>query len=97
MFDPNFSKRKRSIFKIKLVNFLKNEKNDLEKIVMKFYPKIAKIIKLIKSQNGCYFSRITGSGSSCIGIFSNKKSVVFAKKIIKLKFPNYWCLVSKTM
>jgi len=83
--------------KNKLIDFLKNENNDLEKTAIKFYPKVRKIINFIKSQNGCYFSRITGSGSACIGIFSNMKSAVFAQKFIKLKFPNYWCVVSKTI
>ena len=83
--------------KYKLIDFLKKENNDLEKTTIKFYPKIRKIINFIKSQNGCYFSRITGSGSACIGIFSNMKSAVFAQKFMKLKFPNYWCVVSKTM
>ena len=83
--------------KNKLINLLKNENNDLEKTTIKFYPKVGKIINFIKSQNGCYFSRITGSGSACIGIFSNMKSAIFAQKFMKLKFPNYWCVVSKTM
>ena len=76
---------------------MKNEKNDLEKTVTRFYPKIRKIIDFIKVQNGCYFSRITGSGSACIGIFSNEKSAIFAQKTVKLKFPNCWCVVSKTI
>jgi len=91
--QPNFH----IMNKIKLINYLKNENNDLEKTVTKFYPKIGEIIDLIKVQNGCYFSRITGSGSACIGIFSNMKSAVFAQKLMKLKFPNYWCAVSKTI
>ena len=81
----------------KLIDFLKNENNDLEKTVIKIYPKIGKIIDYIKSLNGCYFSRITGSGSACIGIFSNMKNAIYARKLIKLKYPNYWCVVSKTM
>ena len=81
----------------KLINFLKNENNDLEKTVTKIYPKVKKIINFIKSQKGCYFSRITGSGSACIGIFSNMKNAIYAQKLIKLKYPNYWCVVSKTM
>ena len=83
--------------KKKLIEFLKNEKNDLEKTVTRFYPKIRKIIDFIKVQNGCYFSRITGAGSACIGIFSNAKSAIFAQKTVKLKFPNCWCVVSKTI
>jgi len=81
----------------KLINFLKNENNDLEKTVTKIYPKIKKIIDYIKSQKGCYFSRITGSGSACIGIFSHMKNAIYAQKLIKLKYPKYWCVVSKTI
>ena len=81
----------------KLINFLKRENNDLEKTAIKIYPKIGAIINYIKLQNGCYFSRITGSGSACIGIFSNIKNAVYAKKLIKLKYPKYWCAVSKTI
>ena len=90
-----------SFFRIKnnkkLINLLKNESNDLEEAVIKIYPKVKKIIDYIKSIKGCYFSRITGSGSACIGIFSNMKNAIYARKLIKLKYPNYWCVVSKTM
>jgi len=81
----------------KLINFLKSEHNDLEKTVIKIYPEVKKIIDYIKSQKGCYFSRITGSGSACIGIFSNMKNAIYAQKLIKLKYPKYWCAVSKTI
>ena len=81
----------------KLINFLKNANNDLEETVTKIYLKIKKIIKYIKLQKGCYFSRITGSGSACIGIFSNMKNAFYAQKLIKLKYPKYWCAVSKSI
>ena len=81
----------------KLINFLKNENNDLEKTVIKIYPKIKKIIDYIKSQKGCHFSRITGSGSACIGIFSNMRHAIYVQKLIKPKYPKYWCAVSKTI
>ena len=96
----SFSKRQPSFSAIsnkKLINFLKSEHNDLEKTVIKIYPKVKKIIDYIKSQKGCYFSRITGSGSDCIGIFSNMKNAIYAQKLIKLKYPKYWCAVSKTI
>ena len=96
----NFSKPQ-SFFYIKdnnkLINFLENENNDLEKTVIKIYPKNKKIIDYIKSQKGCYFSRITGSGSACIGIFSTMRHTIDAQKLIKLKYPKYWCAVSKTI
>ena len=81
----------------KLINLIKNENNDLEKTVIKIFPKIKKIIEYIKSQKGCYLSRITGSGSACIGIFSSMKNTINARKLTKLKYPKYWCVVSKTI
>jgi len=81
----------------KLIHRLKNEKNDLEKIVIKIYPKIGKIIENIKFQKGCIFSRITGSGSACIGIFSNRLNTILAQKLIRSKYPKYWSVVAKTI
>lgn len=86
-----------SISKKNIISFLAQESNDLQESVIQLYPKVEKIINYIKSLNGCYFSRITGSGSACIGIFRNKKNAKDAKNSIKLKYPNYWCVVSKTI
>ena len=91
--EYNYNKKNIS----KLIHNLKNEKNDLEKIVVKIYPRIGKIINYVKSQKGCIFSRITGSGSACIGIFSNRPNTISAQKLIRSKYPKYWCVVAKTI
>ena len=83
--------------KEKLIKLLKNEKNDLEEIVVKTYPIVGKVINVIGKQKGCYFSRVTGSGSACFGIFSNMKTANNAKRLIKQKFPNFWTVASKTI
>ena len=83
--------------KKKLIDFLKKENNDLEETASRLYPKIIEIINFVKVQNGCFFSRITGSGSACIGIFSTNNAAILTKKLVKLKFPKYWCVVSKTI
>ena len=80
-----------------LIHFLKNNDNDLEQVVIKIYPKIKKIIDYIKLQRGCLFSRITGSGSACIGIFSSRRDAIYAQKLIRIKYPKYWSVVSKTI
>ena len=102
--DPNkkFSKSyvitpKDSQYKKKIIDILKSEHNDLQETVEQRHPIIRKIIKKISMQKGCYFSRLTGSGSACIGLFFNMKTASFAKKIIKRKFPKYWCQTSKTI
>jgi len=97
----NYSRKLQSRFNVKnrkkLIDYLKNEKNDLQKTTVKIYPKVGKVIDHIKLQKGCLFSRITGSGSACIGIFSNRRDTISAQKLIKLKYPNYWSVVSKTI
>ena len=95
--SPKYSSKINRMNKKQLINFLKKEKNDLETTIIKFYPIVGKIIDIMKVQNGCYFSRITGSGSACVGIFSNMKTAIYTKKLIKLKFPKYWSATSKTI
>jgi len=80
-----------------LINFLNKENNDLERPVVKTYPQVENLIHDIAKKKGCYLSRITGSGSACIGIFSNMKSAIYAKKLVKIKYPKYWSIVSKTI
>lgn len=83
--------------KKKLIKFLQNEHNDLQKTVSKIYPKISKIIEVISIQKGCHFSRLTGSGSACFGLFSSMSKATLAEKNIKKKFPKYWSVVSKSI
>jgi 4-diphosphocytidyl-2-C-methyl-D-erythritol kinase len=79
------------------LNEMKKDRNDLERIVLKKYKKIEQVIDLISTQKGCYFSRLTGSGSACFGIFKSRKLAYKGLKIVKNKFPKYWCVVSKTI
>jgi 4-diphosphocytidyl-2-C-methyl-D-erythritol kinase len=81
----------------KYENFLINETNGLQKIVEKKHKKIQTLTKLIKFQKNCLFSRMTGSGSACFGVFNNSQSARLAVKVLKKKFPNYWCVFTKSI
>ena len=85
------------ISKAKYNKFLINESNDLQKIVEKKHKKIQNILSLIKLQKNCLFSRMTGSGSVCFGTFSNRKSASLGVKALQKKFPNYWCVLTKSI
>tara|TARA_X000001036_G_scaffold176493_1_gene167071 strand:- start:4169 stop:5008 length:840 start_codon:yes stop_codon:yes gene_type:complete len=95
------SKSKHNFNKIndkdKFIKFLVNKKNDLQFIVEKKYPVIKTLLKEISLIKGCYFSRMTGSGSVCFGVFKSEKTAKVALKIIKLKFPKYWVSFAKTI
>jgi len=79
------------------IKFIKNENNDLQKIVEKKHKKILKILDLIKIQKNCLFSRMTGSGSVCFGVFSNRKSAKIGLTKIQKRLPNYWSILTKSI
>ena len=81
----------------KFINTIIKDKNDLQKIVEKKYTKIFHLIKFIKSQESCIFSRMSGSGSACYGVFKSKNRAKLAIKNLKRKYPKYWCVITKTI
>ena len=97
-----FSKKKFLVqknlkLKNKFINEIKNSQNDLQSIVEKKHPIIRDLLTNISQLKGCYFSRMTGSGSACYGLFNNKKSTKVALKIIRKKYPKFWSSIAKTI
>ena len=80
-----------SLKKIKLL------KNDLEKVAKSKYPKIEKLLNFMKNLKDNEFVRMTGSGSAVIAYFKTKNASLNATKVIKKKYKNYWCIISKTI
>ena len=83
--------------KKKFIRFIVNKNNDLQSIVENEYPVIGEIISEIANKKGCYFSRLTGSGSVCYGLFKNERSAKAALIRIKSKYPKFWFSVTKTI
>ncbi len=92
--DFSFKKIK---VKNKFIKLLIGENNNLQSIVENKYPTIKRLIIEIRQTKGCYFSRMTGSGSVCYGVFKSKKSAKAALNIIKVKYPKYSSWVAKTI
>ena len=83
--------------KKKFIDFLINSNNDLQSIVEKKHSIIQKILKNIAEEEGCYFSRMTGSGSTCYGLFVNKNCSKVALKNLRKKYPKFWFSIAKTI
>ncbi len=91
-FDKNLIKSKG-----RFLEYLINSRNDLQSIVENKYPIIKKLLIDIKNEKGCCFSRMSGSGSVCYGLF---KDEIFAKKALKklrYKYPRFWFSFAKTV
>ena len=110
---PNFGCSTKQIYKeVKFYsksnfkNFNKNSlkisnltrlQNDLEAIVFKQYPILMSIKKNLLKLPGIKFVRMTGSGSTLIGFFNNKKNALNGMRKMKKTYNNYWCILSKTI
>ena len=83
--------------KFKFINFLSKSSNELQSIVENRYPIVKKLLINIKNEKGCYFSRITGSGSVCYGVFNNQINAKKALNNLKIKYPKFWSSLAKTV
>ena len=78
-----------------LIKFLKSTGNDLEKAAIKNYPAINDLINSLNLTSGCLVARMSGSGSTCFGLYEKKDEAEKAKKHLLNKFPNAWIKVAK--
>ena len=81
----------------KFIKLISKEKNDLQPIVEKKYPIIKKIMQFLENQKHCVFSRMTGSGSACFGVFLTKKNAHEALLKVRKKFPVFFSVITKTI
>ena len=81
----------------KFIKLISKEKNDLQPIVEKKYPIIKKIMQFLENQKNCVFSRMTGSGSACFGVFLTKKNAHEALLKVRKKFPVFFSVITKTI
>ena len=93
-----FSKRRIKLSsKILKIKSLKSEQNDLEKPAFGLYPILEKIKIFLSSLDQVEFVRMSGSGSTVVAYFVNRKSAVNALILVRKNFKNYWSILSKTI
>ena len=97
-----YSKKKKFNFqkmnnKKGFINYILEQNNELQSIVEEEYPSIKILLKDIKTEKGCYFSRMSGSGSVCYGLFNNESNAKKALNKIKTKHPKFWFSIAKTV
>ena len=62
--------------------------NSLENVSQSIEPEIKKILNILKSFEKIIAFGMSGSGSSCFGIFKNAQDLIYDKEFIKLKSKN---------
>jgi 4-diphosphocytidyl-2-C-methyl-D-erythritol kinase len=73
-----------------LNKLISDSRNDLEDSAIAINQVISKVITMLGSLNGCITSRMSGSGSTCFGIFNDKEAALNAKSTMLELEPSWW-------
>ncbi len=72
------------------IDFLQRNGNNLQKNAINIVPEITDVLDVIGQQDGVLLSRMSGSGSTCFGLFESKLSKDNALDNIRKTNPNWW-------
>ncbi|MES2676807.1 MAG: 4-(cytidine 5'-diphospho)-2-C-methyl-D-erythritol kinase [Pseudomonadota bacterium] len=86
----DFASENQQIHSSEIVATIKNRRNDLQISAIKIMPEIAIILEKISQQKNCLISRMSGSGATCFGIFSNAEDLELARANMQKTFPNFY-------
>ena len=73
-----------------LIERIKASANDLEPAAIGLAPIIAEVLADLRVLEGCQLARMSGSGSTCFGLFATGSAADAAAKILSGKYPRWW-------
>lgn len=79
-----------------LAAWLRQTRNDLEPAARKIAPSIGLVLDAISGEPGCLFSRMSGSGATCFGIFPDAKACENAAQALSRREPGWWVAATRT-
>jgi 4-diphosphocytidyl-2-C-methyl-D-erythritol kinase len=73
-----------------LFAWLASERNDLESAAIAIAPQIADVLCAIAGLAGCRLARMSGSGSTCFGLFDSGRAAASAARGLAAARPSWW-------
>lgn len=73
-----------------LLTYICERRNDLEPAAKGLAPVIHDCLEQIAQTEGCVFSRMSGSGSTCFGLYSDALAAEEAATALHQQFPDWW-------
>lgn len=79
----------------KCITYLSSCTNDLTENAISIAPVIGGVLELISKQEDCLLARMSGSGSTCFGIFTTDDAAASATRNIQASHPDWWVKVAQ--
>ncbi|MEM7617471.1 MAG: hypothetical protein AAF195_03725, partial [Pseudomonadota bacterium] len=78
------------------ISYLKNYcGNDLTEYAANQCQEIGNILSFLEDIEECQLARMSGSGSTCFGLFSGLQNAKNSLERINRQFPNYWAKITR--
>ena len=69
---------------------LERGRNDMEDAACVLVPVVSDVLAVLGAARGCRLARMSGSGATCFGLFTDCRAVARAKKAIARVHPGWW-------
>jgi 4-diphosphocytidyl-2-C-methyl-D-erythritol kinase len=73
-----------------LADWLKLQRNDLEATAIQIAPQVLQCLDALRNAQDCLLARMTGSGATCFGIFSEEKLASQTAHKLKSAHLRWW-------
>ncbi len=77
------------------IEYLRRQRNDLQATAAKKWPEINNVIQTIEKTKGVLLARMSGSGSTCFGLYRSQEVAKKAVKFINKENSSWWIKFSK--
>ena len=78
-----------------LINWLGDMRNDLQSAAIKAEPGIAQVFTALEVTPGCLLTRMSGSGSTCFGLYANRETAASAAGRLREEYPGWWVVATR--
>lgn len=73
-----------------LSDWLKLQRNDLQIPACNLLPEISHVLDALSASSGCLFSRMSGSGATCFGLYGQEDAARRAAEALNAACPQWW-------
>jgi 4-diphosphocytidyl-2-C-methyl-D-erythritol kinase len=74
----------------RLVQFLREHRNELEAAAILIAPEIAAVLRGLAATKGCELARMSGSGGTCFGLFRTTAAARIGMRQLRAARPHWW-------
>ena len=74
--------------------YVRSQSNDLLPNALKIFYKLSDLIEKIANLPECQIARMSGSGSTCFGIFTSYNAALNGYNIFMKEYPNYFIIIT---